>query len=276
LTLRTALRAADARVRGDLTQLQQVLMNLCTNAAQAMDGRGTIDVELDTIEVPADLPLSHGNLAAGRFVRLSVSDTGRGMDAPTVQRIFEPFFTTKAAGSGTGLGLSAVHGIIAEHRGAINVESAPGAGTKFEAYLPQTRDQDADEKTQAVPPPRGDGQTVLLVDDERDLVLLGEEMLAALGFEPVGFDSSPAALAAFRADPRRFDLVMTDEIMPQMTGSELARTLHQLRPDLPIVLMTGYAGPVEIGRVRDIGVREVIRKPLLSDTIAQCLARHLH
>jgi signal transduction histidine kinase len=275
LIVRTALRAPEARMRGDPTQLQQVVMNLCTNAAQAMDGRGTIEVELDAIEA-LDLSLSHGNLAAGRYVRLSVSDSGGGMDAPTMQRIFEPFFTTKAAGSGTGLGLPAVHGIVAEHHGAINVESAPGAGTKFEAYFPRIEDRSGDDsKTESIQLPHGDGQTILLVDDERDLVRLGEEMLAALGFEPVGFDSSPAALAAFRADPQRFDLVMTDEVMPQMTGSELARAVHQLRPDLPIVLMTGYAGPVETGRVYDVGVREIIRKPLLSAAIAQCLARHL-
>jgi signal transduction histidine kinase len=277
LTVRIALRAPDARIRGDMTQLQQVLMNLCTNAGQAMNGRGTIDVELGTTEVLADLSLSHGNLAAGRYIRLSVSDTGRGMDAPTVQRMFEPFFTTKTAGSGTGLGLPTVHGIVAEHHGAINVKSAPGAGTTFEIYLPLTQDQDSsDKKMDSVLPPRGDGQSVLLVDDERDLVLLGEEMLASLGFEPVGFDSSPAALAAFRADPRRFDLVMTDEVMPQMTGSELAEAVHQLRPDLPIVLMTGYTGLIEVSRLQDLGIREIIRKPLLSGTIAQCLARHLH
>ena len=124
--------------------------------------------------------------------------------------------------------------------------------------------------------PRGEGQTILLVDDERDLVLLGEEMLASLGFEPVGFDNGTAALGAFRADPHRFDLVLTDEVMPAMTGTELARAMHQICPDLPIVLMTGYAGPVPIDRIGDSGIREVVRKPLLSATIAHCLARHLH
>jgi CheY-like chemotaxis protein len=193
-----------------------------------------------------------------------------------MRRIFEPFFTTKAAGSGTGLGLATVHGIVAEHHGAINVKSAPGAGTRFEAYFAQTEAREDGEKATGSTLPRGEGQTILLVDDERDLVLLGEEMLASLGFEPVGFDDSGAALGAFRADPHRFDLVLTDEVMPAMTGTELARAMHQLRPDLPIVLMTGYAGPVPTDRIRDSGIREVVRKPLLSATIAQCLARHLH
>ena len=140
-----------------------------------------------------------------------------------MDRLFEPFFTTKAAGEGTGLGLATVHGIVTEHGGAINVESRLGAGTTFEAYFPQTSGETAaDARAPRTPPARGDGETILLVDDERDLVLLGEEMLAAIGYEPVGFDTSSAALAAFHADPDRFDLVLTDEIMPGMTGTELA------------------------------------------------------
>jgi signal transduction histidine kinase len=277
LSLQTAFRAPNARIRGDATQLEQVIINLGTNAAHAMDGRGTIEITLDTIESNIDLALSHGNLPAGRYVRASVSDTGCGMDAQTMRRMFEPFFTTKEAGRGTGLGLATIHGIVAEHNGAINVESAPGEGATFQAYFPLTDARDADDDTEARGPlPRGDGQTVLLVDDERDLVLVGEEMLASLGFEPVGFDNGPAALGAFRTDPQRFDIVLTDEVMPAMTGTELARAMHQLRPDLPIVLMTGYAASVAIDRIRDTGIREVINKPLRSATIAQCLVRHLH
>jgi signal transduction histidine kinase len=276
LSVRTALRAPDARISGDATQFQQVIMNLSTNAAHAMDGHGTIEITLDTIETNGDLMLSHGTLPVGRYVRLSVSDAGHGMDRPTMRRIFEPFFTTKAAGSGTGLGLAAVHGIVTEHHGAINVESVPGAGTRFEAYFPRTEALGRDDGKTDATLPQGGGQTILLVDDEHDLVLVGEEMLASLGFEPVGFDNSGAALGAFCADPQRFDLVLTDEIMPTMTGTELARDIHQLRPELPIVLMTGYAGPVAIDGMQDTGIREIIRKPLLSSTIAQCLARHLH
>lgn len=276
LSMRTQLRAPDAAMRGDSAQLQQVVMNLCTNAAHAMDSRGTIEIALDTIEIAGDLVLSHGNLGAGRYIRLVVSDTGQGIDARTMQRIFEPFFTTKAAGSGTGLGLSTVHGIVTEHHGAINVESAPGVGTTFTAYFPQTEEGAAGEEDVHPSAPPGHGQTVLLVDDEKELVLLGEEMLAALGYEPVGFDNSSVAVATFRADPQRFDLVLTDEVMPNMTGTELAEALHEVRPDLPIVLMTGYTGPVEMERVRAAGVSDVLKKPLLSAAIAQCLARHLH
>jgi signal transduction histidine kinase len=275
LSIRMQLSAADATMRGDAAQLQQVVMNLCTNAAQAMGNRGTIEIALDTLESTGDLALSHGNLAPGRYARLIVSDTGQGIDARTMQRIFEPFFTTKAAGSGTGLGLPTVHGIVTEHHGAINVESGWGIGTTFAAYFPLTEEDAVSEGDVAPLAPPGHGQTVLLVDDENELMLLGEEMLAALGYEPVGFDSTAAALATFRADPQRFDLVLTDEIMPQMTGTELAEAMHQVRPELPIVLMTGHTGPVEMDRVRAAGVSEILKKPLLSAAIGQCLARHL-
>jgi signal transduction histidine kinase/CheY-like chemotaxis protein len=276
LDMQTRLAQEDAVIEGDPAQLQQVVMNLGTNAAQAMDGRGRLEVGLDTVDIATDTPLSHGRLAAGRHVRLSVSDTGDGIDAGTMKRMFEPFFTTKAVGRGTGLGLAAVHGIVTEHGGAINVRSTPGAGTTFEVFFPQTAAPiELADQLQAVTP-SGHGQTILIVDDETSLVLLGEEMLATLGYEPVGFDSGSAALAAFRADPARFDGVLTDEVMPDLTGTELAQAVHTTRPDLPIVLMTGYGGPVEHQRLQAAGIRDVIRKPLLSAAIARCLARHIH
>jgi CheY-like chemotaxis protein len=273
IDIRADLEPGDTRIEADPAQLQQVVMNLCANAAQAMDGRGTVSITLEPVDASAERPLSHGTLARGRHIRLAVTDTGQGIDGATMQRMFEPFFTTKAAGSGTGLGLPTVHGIITAHQGAIHVESALGAGTRFEVYLPRTEAPAAGAEEQVAEVPPGHGETVLLVDDEKSLVLLGEEMLAALGYEPVGYDSSTAALAAFRADPRRFDLVLTDEVMPGMTGSELAQAVHRLRPELPIVLMTGHAKP-QVDRAR-AGIREVIRKPLLSTTIAHCLARQL-
>jgi signal transduction histidine kinase/ActR/RegA family two-component response regulator len=275
ITIRTTLEAKSAAVLGDPTQLQQVVVNLSANAAQAMDGRGTLEVTLDAVEFASARALSHGTLAPGRYVSLTVSDAGHGMDEETVERIFEPFFTTKAAGSGTGLGLSTVHGIVADHGGAIHVKSRPGQGSVFEVYLAQAE----------TPVPSGDraeeaarcgrGQTVLLVDDERPLVLLGEEMLAALGYEPVGVDSSSKALAAVRTDPGRFDLVLTDEVMPGMTGTQLAVALHAIRPELPIILMSGHGGRGRSHQVRAAGICDVLKKPLLSSDLAASLARHL-
>ena len=275
VALRMRLPDEDAIVLGEPSRLQQVVMNLCTNAAQAMAADGVIEVALELVALEAERALSHGALAAGRYVRLTVRDRGHGMDAATLERIFEPFFTTKAVGTGTGLGLAMVHGIVSDHGGAIDVRSRPGAGSSFAAYFRQAEASPADDDRGEAALPLGQGETILFVDDERPLVLLGEEMLAAIGYEPVGFDKSPAALTAFRADPDRFDLVLTDEVMPEMTGTELAVALHEIRPELPILLMTGHRGLVESHKVRAAGIQEVLKKPLLSADLAQGLARHL-
>jgi signal transduction histidine kinase/ActR/RegA family two-component response regulator len=274
VTLQAHWRTEDAAVLGDPAQLQQVVMNLCTNAAQAMDGSGTVELVLDAVDIEDQHALTHGNLAAGRYARLSVTDTGHGMDAATMERIFEPFFTTKAPTTGTGLGLASVHGIVADHGGALNVRSQPGAGSTFEVYLAATEMAAAVERGEA-PSPGGRGETVLLVDDDRPLMLLGEEMLAALGYEPVGHTSARAALAAFRADPHRFDVVLVDEVMPEMSGSQLAAEVHRIRPQLPIILVTGYGITEDRDALRDAGVRELLRKPLASADLAAALARHL-
>jgi signal transduction histidine kinase/ActR/RegA family two-component response regulator len=273
IALRLRLSDGEAIVLGEPERLQQVIMNLCTNAAQAMAGQGVIDVSLDLVGLDAGKALSHGTVGPGRYVRLAVRDTGHGMDAASLDRIFEPFFTTKAVGAGTGLGLAMVHGIVADHGGAIDVCSTPGAGSSFAVYLKQAEAPPADEARTDQALPIGNGETILIVDDEKALVRLGEEMVAALGYEPAGFDSATQALAAFQADPRRFDLVLADEIMPGMTGTQLAAALRAIRPDLPILLMTGYGGPVEALRP---DVREILKKPLLSADIARAIARHLH
>ena len=263
----------DTIALGEPERVQQVVMNLCTNAAHAMTGHGIVDVALEPVALDTEQVLSHGSLAAGRYVRLSVRDSGHGMDAATLDRIFEPFFTTKGAGAGTGLGLAMVHGIVADHGGAIDVHSRPGAGSSFEVYFHQAKGVPADDDCADAPLPIGRGETILIVDDDKPLVQLGEEMVAALGYEPIGFDDSTRALAAFRADPQRFDLVLADEVMPGMTGTQLAAALHAIRPDLPIVLMTGFGGAVG-SAPPDACV--ILKKPLLPADIASAIARHLH
>jgi CheY-like chemotaxis protein len=212
-------------------------------------------------------------LEPGAYVRLAVSDTGGGIPQAAMDRIFDPFFTTKGVGKGTGLGLSLVHGIVADCHGAIDVATCEGAGTTFTVWLPYGGETvlPPDEDTTELP--QGSGESVMVVDDERPLVRLAEETLAELGYDPAGFDSSVAALEAFRAEPQRYDLVLTDQTMPDLTGTDLARELRRLRPDLPIVLMSGYKGPQLTTLAQDVGVSEILHKPLVGRDIAEALVR---
>ena len=275
LRLGHRLAAGDAAVVGDATQLHQVAMNLCTNAIQAMAGVGVLTVTLDRVELAQQQTLSHGVLQPGEYVRLSVSDTGSGIPDAALARIFDPFFTTKGVGKGTGLGLSLVHGIVVDSRGAINVATKEGHGTTFTAWLPCSGET-ARPPAEASPElPRGNGESVLIVDDEQPLVRLAEETLAQLGYDPAGFDSPVAALEAFRAEPQRYGLVLIDQTMPALKGTDLAQEIRRLRPEVPIVLMSGYKGPHLTALARDAGVREILHKPLVSRDIADSLARVL-
>jgi PAS domain S-box-containing protein len=273
--LEKVLDAGNAAVVGDATQLHQVVMNLGTNAAHAMEHGGVLTVAVDHVEVPERRLLSHGTLSPCPYIRLVVSDTGPGIPPTVLERMFDPFFTTKGVGEGTGLGLSLVHSIVADLGGAIDVATKVGEGTIFAIWLP-VAGQAARPVAETVRDlPRGNGEAVMIVDDERSLVMFAEETLAELGYEPTGFDSSVAALQAFSADPRRFDLVLTDETMPDLSGTELAREIRRLRPDIPIVLMSGYSGAQLTERAHAAGVSDVLRKPLVSRDIAEPLARAL-
>lgn len=275
IRLEKSLRAGDAALIGDSTQLHQVAMNLCTNAVHAMEWGGTLNVCLERVDLIEPQLVSRGSLSRGSYIRLMIKDTGVGIEPEVVERIFDPFFTTRGVGKGTGLGLSLVHGIVTDLGGAIDVNSVIGKGTTFEIWLPVTNDigKPAVEAVRALP--RGSGETVMIVDDEPTLVALAEEMLAGLGYEPVGFESSVMALQAFRAKPERFDLVLTDEAMPDIVGTELAREIRLLRPNVPIILMSGHGGAALALRAQTIGVKEVLHKPLQRIDLAESLARAL-
>jgi signal transduction histidine kinase len=273
--LERRLDAVDTAVVGDATQFHQVIMNLCTNAMHAMERGGVLTVVLERVTVAERRFLSHGTLSAGHYVRLSVSDTGIGIPPAVLERMFDPFFTTKRVGDGTGLGLALVHGIVADFGGVIDVATQVGVGTTFTIWLPAAGQVPRLLAKPAGELPRGHGETIMIVDDERVLVALAEETLADLGYEPVGFDSSLAALQAFRAEPKRFDLVLTDETMPDLTGTELAREIRQLRPEISIILMSGYSGAQLSERAQAAGVIEVLRKPLVRRDIAEPVARAL-
>ncbi|MCW5632936.1 MAG: response regulator [Rubrivivax sp.] len=270
--LERELEGGDAAVMGDPTQVHQVVMNLCTNAVQAMPRGGRLTVTLCIVQVDEPLTVTTHVLRAGTYLRLGVHDTGTGIARTVIDRIFDPFFSTKGVGAGTGLGLSLVHGIVADLDGGIDVASEVGRGTTFSVYLPRhgtaTVACVADEGTL----PRGRGQTVLLVDDEEVLVQVGEEMLARLGYEPVGFACGSQALEDFRREPRRYDAALLDEAMPGLAGTELALQMRELSPRLPIVLMSGYVTPELAARAQAAGIAEVLAKPLASGDIARSLA----
>ena len=290
VTLRPKLHAGAAAVLADATQVHQVVANLATNAIQAMPSGGTLRVGLSIERVEDFRAATIGGRRAGEYVVLTVADTGAGIAPEIVERIFDPYFTTKEVGTGTGLGLSLVHGIVTELGGCIDLASKVGAGTTFTVYLPRSGEAVETEDDAQLALPRGDGQRVLVVDDEELLVEIATRALEDLGYVPVGFTSSSAALAAFRADPQRFHALITDERMPEMTGSALIREVRGIRGSLPIVLMSGYLGPAAAktresgaldapGMPREValtlGADEVLQKPLSARDLAATLARVL-
>jgi signal transduction histidine kinase/ActR/RegA family two-component response regulator len=262
-------------VLADATQIHQVVLNLCTNAYHAMREKGGIlDVRLRAL-APGDPEREERSaLKEGPFVCLSIADTGHGMDRETRDRVFDPFFTTKQAGEGTGLGLSVVHEIVTRHGGQIGVESEPGVGTTVRVFLPVVEDPEPLESVPIERQPLGE-ESILLVDDEEEIALLGKEMLEGLGYRVTVSTSSTEAFESFRADPGRFDLVVTDQTMPGLTGDELARRMLELRPDLPIILVTGFSEKIVEEEVRRLGVRELASKPLAFRDLGRTIRRVL-
>lgn len=271
LTVSLDLRRDDLWTMGDASQLDQVVMNLCGNAVQAMPDGGTLSVVLDALDLRESGEPPAG-LEAEEYARITVSDTGVGMSPEVRERIFDPFFTTKEVGRGTGLGLSIAHGIVTAHGGAITVDSRPGEGSTVVVYLPLCV-----PKARAVRDGRhrkleGGGRCVLVVDDEDPLVSLLEDRLACLGFEPVGHTSAREAWEAFRLAPHRFDLVITDFAMPGKDGIALATAIKRRRPDIPVILMTGYNTGEVRARARAHGIEAVLGKPLSGEKLASCIA----
>jgi len=248
-------------VLADPTQIHQVLMNLCTNAAHAMrDTGGILEVSLSKVEVDEQKRSEAADLNVGSYLQLMISDTGQGMDAPTLRRIFDPFFTTKPTGEGTGLGLSVVHGILRDHAGAVSVYSSPGKGTTFRVYLPLVDELAAIEEDTDKEIPCGT-ENIMFVDDEYLLVDLSIEMLTHLGYHVTGFSSSANALETFQNNPGAYDLVITDHTMPDINGIQLSREFLRIRPDLPIILSTGFSKQIIAQKDSAKRIRAYIMKP---------------
>jgi PAS domain S-box-containing protein len=261
-------------VLADRSRIHQVVMNLCTNAWQAIPGGvGRITVSLATVRVSEAQGLA--GLRPGSYACLTVSDTGSGIEASIVDRIFDPFFTTKAPGEGTGLGLSVVDGIIKSHEGAVAVETSPGQGATFRAYFPGVEAQVLPRIAEPRAVPEGRGQRVLYLDDEASLVNLTSRLLARSGYQVEGFTRPAEALAAFTADPRRFDVVVSDMNMPTATGLSVAAEILRLRPEVPVALISGVVTDELAARADALGVRAVIYKPNLTRDLAPLIGRLL-
>ena len=262
-------------VLADSTQIHQILMNLCTNASHAMtETGGTIKIELSTTEVNRNLVKKVPKLKVGSYVCLSVSDTGHGMDKETMERIFEPFFTKKEVGSGSGLGLSVVHGLVNSFNGAITVDSKPGKGTQFTIYLPlhgETRSKkiiDLDKMKKGK-------EHILFIDDEEEITFMGKRMLESLGYKVTIYTNSLAALEDFVSNPNLYDLIVSDQTMPNMLGTDMVAKMKQLRPNLKAVIITGFGDSITEEVAKDKGINAIVIKPLILSKFSNLIRKIL-
>jgi PAS domain S-box-containing protein len=274
IKIETNLAAEAPRVLADPTQIYQVAVNLGTNALHAMEGQsGRLVVSLDTFQPDEKFIQAHPGIQPIPHARLTFADTGHGIDAKTLERIFEPFFTTKPVGQGTGLGLAVVHGIVQSHQGVITVESQPGQGTTFCVYFPARADAVALTDSPDVNFDPGHGEHILLLDDEPSLTLVFKLHLLRLNYQVTVSNNARETINLFRQNPAQFDLFITDLTMPEMNGLEVARQVHLIRPDLPIVLASGFAPDLTQMNLRDAGIRELLQKPVSLTTLNKLLAR---
>lgn len=266
------IEAQGGNIIADGSQMHQVIVNLCGNAAHAMkENGGVIDVSLKRVVVNEGLAEFHPDLYPGAYWVLAISDSGHGMSPEVQKRIFDPYFTTKDTGEGTGLGLSVVQGIVKTHGGAITVDSLPGEGATFSVYLPEAENAagtlDELQEESAKPFPTGN-ERILFVDDEEILTQIGKSFLEPLGYEVETRMSSVDALKLFQEQPDRFDLVITDMTMPNITGDKLALEVMKIRPEIPVILCTGFSEKITADRANALGIRRLLMKPLLLWEIA--------
>jgi PAS domain S-box-containing protein len=269
IDIRQNIETQSGMVLADPTQIHQVLMNLCSNAAYAMrEAGGVLEVSLADVVFNSVDAAPYADLNPGPYLKLTVSDTGHGIERAIMERIFDPFFTTKRPGEGTGMGLAVVHGIVKSYGGTIVVDSDPGKGSRFEIFLQRIEGAFLSEADSDTPMPTGN-ERILFVDDEEDLVDMVQQMLERLGYSVVAKTNSLEALEVFKAQPDQFALVITDQTMPYMTGADLAQELMRIRPDIPIILCTGFSEVISAERAKALGIREFVMKPFATREIAE-------
>ncbi len=262
-------------ILADQTQIHQVVMNLCTNAYQALEeNSGKIRISLEKVDIRDEEITDPDAIYEEQYTKLSVEDTGCGMDAIMIERIFDPFFTTKSVGQGTGMGLAVVHGIVKSHKGFLHVDSEPDKGAVFRVYFPRIDEQVTDVALREKRIPQGT-EHIMFVDDEEQLVKIGNLMLGKMGYTVDSFADSQTALEAFIASPDKYDLVITDQTMPQITGMELASRMMAIRSDLPVILVSGFSNSVTPERVKEIGIREYLMKPVSALDFGKSIRRAL-
>jgi CheY-like chemotaxis protein/anti-sigma regulatory factor (Ser/Thr protein kinase) len=264
------LNAGKNIVLADPTKMHQVVVNLCTNAYQAMETKGgKLSIELKPVKIDEETSKNYLDLKAGEYLKLSITDTGNGMDARTRDRIFEPFFTTKEVNQGTGLGLAVVHGIVQSHEGTITVYSEPGEGSTFNVFLPVFSDQGNVEQTREPENFLPGTESILIVDDKVSVTKILEKMLDTLGYKTTIVNSSNQGLKLFEKNPDSFNMLITDLTMPELTGLELSRKIHQIRRGLPIIMITGYGNKLSRKEQEAAGITKLIGKPVLMGEISQ-------
>ena len=262
-------------IKADPTQLHQIIMNLCTNSYQAMEEHGGIlSITLDRTELTTDDLREEPSLIPGSYVQLTVADTGPGIDLDIQKHIFDPYFTTKEVGKGTGLGLSVVHGIVKNHGGMISADSKVGEGTTFHVFFPELIEMIEENVVAAQSMPTGN-ERILFVDDERSLADMGKQLLERSGYSVTALTSSREALEMFRAQPDQFDLVITDQTMPGLTGVNLAQAIFAIQQNMPIILCTGYSTTISKKKALAMGIREFVMKPMLKNDIAPLIRKVL-
>ncbi|NLD36205.1 MAG: response regulator [Desulfatiglans sp.] len=275
IEIRENLKIEACAVMADPTQIHQIMMNLCTNAAHAMaEEGGILEVLLYDIYFDENLTVAHPEMIPGKYTVLSVSDTGQGMTPGIVERIFEPYFTTKEKGVGTGMGLAVVHGIVKSYGGAINVQSEPGSGTTFKIYFPAVKKEPVPDllaHEQDIP---FGSEKILFVDDEAALTRLWKNILENLGYNVSMMTDSTEAFRLFYSDPDYFDLVISDMTMPGLTGAKLVKSMRKIRPDIPVIICTGYSENINEEKASSMGVNAFILKPLVTQELA-CKIRNV-
>jgi signal transduction histidine kinase/ActR/RegA family two-component response regulator len=259
-------------IMGDPTQIHQVIMNLCTNAYHAMqETGGSLDVSLKEIDISYEQTMERLGMKLGKHLQLTVKDAGHGMEPEVLERIFEPYYTTKEQGKGTGLGLSVIDGIVKNHGGDITVSSQPGKGAVFNIYLPVIDHIDVETESSETTIAANGSERILLIDDEEQIIDFEQQILERLGYKVISKTDSEEALEEFAAQPDQFDLVLTDMTMPKMTGDQLARKMMDIKPEIPVILCTGFNEAITEEKALAMGIDKFVMKPIVKDKLANTI-----